>query len=278
MHRQASTKFNTIKQGQKTVQELIQELTNYAAWMVQYPDDYSFRRWLLAALRPFLQKEVLHRGITAEFSSMQDILEKAKDIEDSSWYDIGSWMSVDMTHSNAYANQNMVKSSKWMIGAAPRGTAEQMTTNRYPNLFQTWVASAVINKLEEPVYNHRVRIKERSRSLWKCNDNQPIFVFWEIGRTKAHCLIDSGCEGIMLSPNFIRVVKIKPFLLDKPIGIQLAVTGSKSVINYGANMTIKYNGKESKEYFNIINIDYYDTIYLRNPIPKKTWSNDWLHK
>ena len=31
MHRQASNKFNTIKQGQKTVQELIQELTKYPA-------------------------------------------------------------------------------------------------------------------------------------------------------------------------------------------------------------------------------------------------------
>ena len=35
-----------------------------------------------------------------------------------------------MTHSNAYANQNMVKSSKRMIGAAPRGTAGQITMNR----------------------------------------------------------------------------------------------------------------------------------------------------
>ena len=90
MHRQASNKFDTIEQGQKTVQELIQELTKYAARIVQYLDNYLFRRWLIAALRPSLQKEVLRRGITAEFSSMQDILEKAKDIEDSSCYDIGS--------------------------------------------------------------------------------------------------------------------------------------------------------------------------------------------
>ena len=90
MRRQASNKFNSIKQGQKTVQELIQELTKYAARMVQYPDDYSFRRQLIATLRPSLQKEVLRRGITAEFSSMQDILEKAKDIKDSSHYDIRS--------------------------------------------------------------------------------------------------------------------------------------------------------------------------------------------
>ena len=31
MHRQVSNKFNTIKQGQKTVQELIQKLTKYVA-------------------------------------------------------------------------------------------------------------------------------------------------------------------------------------------------------------------------------------------------------
>ena len=44
MHRQVSNKFDTIEQGQITVQELIQELTKYAAKMVQYLDDYSFRK------------------------------------------------------------------------------------------------------------------------------------------------------------------------------------------------------------------------------------------
>ena len=125
---------------------------------------------------------------------------------------------------------------------------------------QMQVASAMVDKLEEPVYDHRTRIRERSRPLWKRNDNQPISIFWEISGIKAHCLIDSGCEGIMITPNFIRAAKINLFLLDKPIGIQLAVTGSKSVINYGTNVTIKYEGEELKEYFNIINIDYYDAI------------------
>ena len=61
---------------------------------------------------------------------MQDILEKVKDIKDSSWYDIRSQMSVEATHNNVYANQNMVISSKRMIGVAPRGTTGQMTMNR----------------------------------------------------------------------------------------------------------------------------------------------------
>ena len=104
----------------------------------------------------------------------------------------------------------------------------------------------MVDKLEEPVYDHRTRIKERSGPLLKCNDTQPILVFWEIGGVKAHCLIDSRCKGIMIYPSFIRAAKIKPFPLDKPIGIQLAVTGSKSIINYGANTTIKYNEKNRK--------------------------------
>ena len=48
----------------------------------------------------------------------------------------------------------------------------------------------------------------------------------------------------------------------------MAVTGSKSIINYGANTTIKYNEKELKEYFDIVNIDYYDAI-LGMPLSKK---------
>ena len=39
-------------------------------------------------------------------------------------------MSVEAMHSNAYANQNMEKSSKWMIEVAPKGTTGQIRMNR----------------------------------------------------------------------------------------------------------------------------------------------------
>ena len=48
----------------------------------------------------------------------------------------------------------------------------------------------------------------------------------------------------------------------------MAVTGSKSVINYGTNTTINVNGNELKEYFNVVNINYYDAI-LGIPFLKK---------
>ena len=72
----------------------------------------------------------------------------------------------------------------------------------------------------------------------------------------------------MISCNFIRAANIEPFPLDKPIGIQLAVMGSKFIINYGTNATIQYNEEESKEYFDIVNIDYYDAI-LGTPFLRK---------
>ena len=95
----------------------------------------------------------------------------------------------------------------------------------------------------ELVYNHHARIKNRSRPLQKCNEYRAISVFWEIGGVNAHCLIDSSCKGVRISPKFTQAANIKTFILEKPIRIQLAVMGSKSVINYGTNMTIKMNDK-----------------------------------
>ena len=122
------------------------------------------------------------------------------------------------------------------------------------------IAAGTVENMVEPIYDHCTWMKDCVRPLWKHNDYRAISVFWEIGGIKAHCLIDSGCKEIMISPEFTRAVKIITFILEKPIGIQLAVTGSKSVINYGTNTTINVDGIESKGYFNVVNIDYYDVI------------------
>ena len=70
---------------------------------------------MIAALRPSLQKEVLHRGVTAEFSSIEDILEKAKDIEDSSRSDIGSRNANDGNNAITTAYKPAVRTLKPMF-------------------------------------------------------------------------------------------------------------------------------------------------------------------
>ena len=82
------------------------------------------------------------------FSSMQDILEKAKDIEDSLRYDIGSQMSVETVHSSAHANQSMAKSFKWMIEVALKGPTGQMGTNRQVAQ-PIWKTSSNTHKIPE---------------------------------------------------------------------------------------------------------------------------------
>ena len=90
--------------------------------MVQYPDEYSCRRRLIAALRPSLQKDVLRREITAEFSSMEDILEKAKDIEDSSRYDIIVRTANDISDVVLTMYTPVVKTSKPMFYQAQKSS------------------------------------------------------------------------------------------------------------------------------------------------------------
>ena len=61
---------------------------------------------------------------------------------------------------------------------------------------------------------------------------------------------------------------IKMFALEKPIALQLACIGSRSMINYGTRATIKIGRKEVKEYFDIVNIEHCDAI-LGTPFLRK---------
>jgi hypothetical protein len=77
---------------------------------------------------------------------------------------------------------------------------------------------------------------------------------------KAHCLLDSGSEGVLLSPKFMHATGMKTFALEQPIALQLACISSRSMINYGTNTTIRFGHKIYDEYFDIANVEYYDAI------------------
>ena len=85
---------------------------------------------------------------------------------------------------------------------------------------------------------------------------------------KAHCLLNSGSEGVLLSLEFTRATGIKTFALEQPIALQLACIGSQSKINYGPHPTIKIGCKAVEEYFDIMNIKHYNAI-LGTPVLRK---------
>ena len=122
-------------------------------------------------------------------------------------------------------------------------------------------SAGAIDKTVEPLYDHRAR--QGADGTWPerpCDEHQTISGYWEINGTRAHCLLDSGCEGVIISPDFACATGVKMFELERPIGLQLACVGSKSTINYGAHATIVFGNQIIDKYFDVANIDYYDVI------------------
>ena len=64
----------------------------------------------------------------------------------------------------------------------------------------------------------------------------------------------------MVSPEFATVAKIPAIELQEQMTLQLAVTGSRSRINYGAWADVDLGPITPSTYFDIANIDGYDVI------------------
>ena len=88
-HHHASNKFDKVSQGNKTVQEVPNNLKKYATQIVYPPDIYTFRKWFVSALRDLLRNEVLKKGYNTEFSTIDQLYETACMIEEASRYNHG---------------------------------------------------------------------------------------------------------------------------------------------------------------------------------------------
>ena len=75
-----------VSQGTKTVQEVLNNLKKYAAWMIHLPNIYTFRKQFVLALHDLLRNEVLKKGYNAEFSTIDQLYETACMIEEASHY------------------------------------------------------------------------------------------------------------------------------------------------------------------------------------------------
>ena len=85
-HHHVSNKFDTVSQGNKTIQEVLNDLKKYAARMIHIPDIYTFCKWFVSALHDSLCNEVLKKGYNAEFSTINQLYETACMIEEASCY------------------------------------------------------------------------------------------------------------------------------------------------------------------------------------------------
>ncbi|QRW13187.1 Pol polyprotein/retrotransposon [Ceratobasidium sp. AG-Ba] len=77
--------------------------------------------------------------------------------------------------------------------------------------------------------------KDLTRKLGK-----PIIIEATINGHKVRALIDSGLLGDFISTTVVDQLKLKLETLAKPIGLQMAVTGSQSVINFSVTARLGY--------------------------------------
>ena len=78
-----------VSQGTKTVQEVLNNLKKYAAWMIHPPNVYTFHKWFVLALHDLLHNEVLKKAYNAEFSTIDQLYKTACMIEEASHYNHG---------------------------------------------------------------------------------------------------------------------------------------------------------------------------------------------
>ena len=97
-----------------------------------------------------------------------------------------------------------------------------------------------------PLYDHHARKRKGTRLTRSREGNQTLSGYWEINGSRAHCLLDSGCEGVMISPDYVRATGIPTFKLEHLVGLQLACMGSKAMISYGAKSAIVFSNKHVK--------------------------------
>ncbi|KIJ23051.1 hypothetical protein M422DRAFT_276450 [Sphaerobolus stellatus SS14] len=99
---------------------------------------------------------------------------------------------------------------------------------------------AKIAKEGEPLYDHTVKMRT-TRPTQSKNDLLTIAGYFLVGGTKACCLFDSGCEGIIMSSEFARATGIRMHKRPEPIGIQQAFQGRTPFLRQ-IKANIDFNG------------------------------------
>ncbi|KIJ49028.1 hypothetical protein M422DRAFT_246809 [Sphaerobolus stellatus SS14] len=81
--------YDTIMQGSMTVQQLYQELMKLVKQMIALLDAYSYRRKFMNVLKPDIRDQVLKKGFTPEFSSIDELIDEAVTFDNAKCYTSG---------------------------------------------------------------------------------------------------------------------------------------------------------------------------------------------
>jgi hypothetical protein len=89
---------------------------------------------------------------------------------------------------------------------------------------------------------------------------KPVVIQVKINDLPMRALVDSGSLGDFISSTAVDQLKLKRVNFDSPLGLQLAVQGSRSKINSYINVKYSYQNIEDSRQFDVINLNDYDII------------------
>ncbi|KIL55333.1 hypothetical protein M378DRAFT_1045040, partial [Amanita muscaria Koide BX008] len=89
---------------------------------------------------------------------------------------------------------------------------------------------------------------------------EPMRIVVKINGAPAQALVDSGSLSDFMSSSLADQLKVEKKILTTPLGVQLAVQGSRSKINQGTTALFEYQNIKEKRYFDIINLSNYELI------------------
>lgn len=88
----------------------------------------------------------------------------------------------------------------------------------------------------------------------------------KVNANSARALEDPGSLSDFISAKLVDQLNIPTFALDKPIPVQLATTGSRTVVNCSVEREMAYQNMKEKRNMDVISLDEYG-IVLGTPFP-----------
>jgi hypothetical protein len=82
----------------------------------------------------------------------------------------------------------------------------------------------------------------------------------DVNGLPVRALVDSGSLGDFVSSTLVDQLKLKRTILEKPLGLQLAVQGSRSKINALVEISYSYQDIKESRRFDVANLNDYDII------------------
>jgi hypothetical protein len=124
----------------------------------------------------------------------------------------------------------------------------------------------MINNLIKPKHKFKgaAILRKSSKKIthppWSEKENRCFIMKMMLHGLEAYMLLDSGCMSDSISLEFATSVNLKVHELEEPVPLQLGTIGSRSKINFRLFSKFKHGKTEGKHYFDVVNIDRYDSI------------------